>query len=483
MAPIENSEDIESLRVRAAIEARLFQQVTAAHPLALGRYQIKEKLGMGGMGIVYRAYDPELERWIALKVMNERNLAPQAKPQAQKRLIHEAKSMAKLTHPNIVQIYDVGTFAEQVFIAMELVEGSNLHSWIDHKNPPWHEIISLFLQAGEALAAAHQMGVVHRDFKPENVLVSVDGRVKVLDFGLCRVLDASNGETQNQQVSALSIHEVAENFVSLTQTGALIGTPHYMSPEQILGKNVDIRTDQFSFCIALYEAVYRQTAFAGRELCEYLEHVIAANLRPPPPQTDVPPWMWPILAQGLANNPEHRFPSMQALLTEIQAYLANEVSERKLPKNYTSGLSIQRFGQIIAFLGIAIAFYYGYFFLGFAPMRSFMTIHAELIPAKIPVPAKLPQKEIHEDSTSDLVQVSSSMNQPHQAFAQDWCYMHEDHYTLIKRSNKREHFIRDSQGKCYQCRLERRVSRIQRFRPDDCQNYQVCQSVEQDLCR
>ncbi len=157
----------------------------------LGRYVVTEKLGGGGMGVVYAAHDPELNRKIAIKLMLPPVLSnPASASEGRARLLREAQAMARLSHPNVIAVHDVGTFGEQVFIAMEYVEGTTLGEWLSAKKRSWREIVSTFAQAGRGLAAAHEAGIVHRDFKPDNVLVGNDGRVRVLDFGLARAAQA-----------------------------------------------------------------------------------------------------------------------------------------------------------------------------------------------------------------------------------------------------------------------------------------------------
>ncbi|MBA2538411.1 MAG: protein kinase, partial [Deltaproteobacteria bacterium] len=191
----------------------------------IGRYVVGETLGMGGMGIVYAARDPELHREVAVKVM--RPDFARAHPDAAKRILREARAMAKLAHPNVVAVHDVGTIDTQLFVAMERVSGTNLREWLGAAPRTLAEIVKVFTEAGRGLVAAHDAGIVHRDFKPDNVLVGTDGRARVTDFGLA--------------------HEAGEDDDSM------VGTPAYMAPEQHEGRNVDARTDQFGFAVALYE--------------------------------------------------------------------------------------------------------------------------------------------------------------------------------------------------------------------------------------
>ncbi|HTM19495.1 MAG TPA: serine/threonine-protein kinase, partial [Kofleriaceae bacterium] len=195
----------------------------------VGRYVVLELIGGGGMGMIYKAYDPQLDRAVALKLM--RPAAAESDPDASNRVLREAQSLAKLQHPNIVAVHDAGLFGDQVFAAMEYVAGDTVSRWLKVEPRSAEEIVDVFRAAGRGLAAAHAAGLVHRDFKPDNVIVGTDGRVRVLDFGLARPAgDAAAG-------------------------GPSAGTPAYMAPEQHDHRVADARSDQYSFCVALYEAV------------------------------------------------------------------------------------------------------------------------------------------------------------------------------------------------------------------------------------
>ncbi|MBA3462537.1 MAG: serine/threonine protein kinase, partial [Deltaproteobacteria bacterium] len=217
----------------------------------VGRYLILSTLGTGGMGVVFSAYDPQLDRKVALKLL--RSGLQLATKDAQKRLRREAQAIAQLSHPNVVGVYDVGTDGGDLYIAMELVEGETLGQWLRSYPRTWREIIDVFLQAAKGLVAAHGVGLLHRDFKPDNVLVGGDGRVRVTDFGLARSLLVLDEESARGQTTP---HLPAALSSSLTATGTVLGTPRYMPPEQLTGPDIDARADQFSFCVALYEALY-----------------------------------------------------------------------------------------------------------------------------------------------------------------------------------------------------------------------------------
>jgi predicted Ser/Thr protein kinase len=284
----------------------------------IGRFTVLDKLGEGGMGVVLAAYDPDLDRRVAIKLIRPAAAKDEG---AQARLLREAQAMARLRHPNVVTVYEVGTFGEQVFIAMEYVEGRTLSGALAELAGSWREIIARFAEAGRGLAAAHEAGLVHRDFKPENVLVGRDGRVHVTDFGLVGTADESEGsrpfdvlEDNRARVSALSSPLLEED---LTPTGYLMGTPLYMSPEHHRGGCVDARSDQFAFCVGLFRELYGESPFDGETVTEYASQVLAGNVRPPPTGTRVPGWVRDILLRGLSVDPDRRFPSMEALLSEL----------------------------------------------------------------------------------------------------------------------------------------------------------------------
>jgi predicted Ser/Thr protein kinase len=274
-----------------------------AEATRIGRYQILRELGSGGMGIVYAAYDESLDRRVALKLLLRKSAA------TEQRLRREAQAMARISHTNVAQIFEVGEHQGQLFVAMEYVEGKNLAHWLDQESLGWSEIIDVFIRAGRGLQAAHEAGVVHRDFKPDNVMIQRADElcVKVVDFGIAAV-ELDDLTIEDDPASEDDI------FARLTRTGALMGTPHYMSPEHFRGHASDPRSDQFGFALALYEALYRQRPFDGDTFAELREQVLAGRLRPPPRITDVPAWAFETLQRALAVNPDERFSSMAELL-------------------------------------------------------------------------------------------------------------------------------------------------------------------------
>jgi serine/threonine protein kinase len=281
----------------------------------VGRYVIERRIGSGGMGAVYAARDPDLHRSVALKLLRA-DLASDGNQEAlRRRLLREAQAMARLSCPNVIALYDVGTFGDQLFIAMELVEGGTLRQWLGREERSWRAVLDAFLQAAAGLAGAHAAGLVHRDFKPDNVLVGTEGRVRVTDFGLAREIAHDDVETSG----VASVRREAASLLDapLTRTGALVGTPAYMAPEQLRGGAADARSDVFAFCVALYEAVYKQRPFAGATVDALHAEILAGRVRPAPRGSKVPPWVRRALIGGLCAAPEERHASMQAVITAL----------------------------------------------------------------------------------------------------------------------------------------------------------------------
>ena len=272
---------------------------------AIDRFTVLEVLGMGGMGVVVSAFDCSLDRRVAIKVQRSDRFADNPE-EGRARLMREAKAMARLNHPNVMTVYEVGIVDDRVFIAMELVDGKTLAGWLGGRGHTWREVLRTFVQAGRGLAAAHRVGLVHRDFKPDNVLVSARGEVRISDFGL---VGASAGSP--------AVHEPPSPAMvaSLTRTGVAMGTPLYMSPEQHRGEEVDARSDQFNFCVSLYEALYRVMPFAGETSVALLDAILARRLSTP--RREVPRWLRSPILRGLEPRPEDRWPSIDDLLAAL----------------------------------------------------------------------------------------------------------------------------------------------------------------------
>jgi serine/threonine protein kinase len=275
----------------------------------VGRYLVLSSIGAGGMGVVFAAYDPQLDRKIALKLLRS-GLAVWSKD-ARTRLRREAQAIAQLSHPNVVSVYDVGTTVEgDLYIAMEFVEGDTLTSWLRKYPRTWREIIDVFLQAARGLHSAHRVGLLHRDFNPDNVLVGGDGRVRVTDFGLARSLLAPDEAMQPKPKSVMTALNQA-----LTATGTVLGTPRYMPPEQLTGPDLDERSDQFSFCVALYEALYGSHPLPDGTSAAMIDH--GARAHPPPEGTRIPAAIGRAVLRGLERDRARRFPSMGTLIDEL----------------------------------------------------------------------------------------------------------------------------------------------------------------------
>ncbi|MCE9574827.1 MAG: protein kinase [Deltaproteobacteria bacterium] len=307
----------------------------------LGRYVVLQELGKGGMSVVYAAYDPELDRRVALKVVR----ADKMTATHRQRLHREAQALARLSHGNVVTVFDVGDLGDDTFVAMELVDGQTLRKWLATPRP-WREVVRVMAAAGRGLAAAHAAGIVHRDIKPDNIVIATSGAVKLVDFGLARDLGDRSGELSNSgPTPAFTPEELGLGIApievldasamrpleTITAHGNIVGTPAYMPPEQrTRAPEADERSDQFSFCATLYEGLYRQRPFATRPAAAELgdaETVIgkrAAGARephslaaPPPANSDVPTWLRKAVDRGLAVDPVHRYASIDALLAAI----------------------------------------------------------------------------------------------------------------------------------------------------------------------
>ena len=302
---------VEAREQRSAIEAALFG-VNHEAPL-IGRYRLLERLGSGGMGTVYAAYDDRLDRKIAVKLIHTRRSGDD---EVRQRTLREARVLARLSHPNVVHVYEVGELEGELFVAMEFMAGPTLRGWLDARpERSWQEVLGVMSQAGEGLAAAHAIGIVHRDFKPHNAMLGADGRVRVLDFGLAGFAACDDESLAGATIDSALGSDSSSS--SVTRPGTLMGTPAYMAPEQFAGKPADARSDQFGFCVALYEALYGQRPFVGGTITQLMEAVQAGNIAAPPSGTRVPAWLRKVVLRGLSTDPARRFASMRALLDAL----------------------------------------------------------------------------------------------------------------------------------------------------------------------
>ncbi len=340
------------------------EPLRAPPPILNDRYEILDELGIGGMGVVYRARDKQLARDVAIKLVTTTD---QPNDTLAGRLLREAQALAQLAHPNVVAVHDVGRFSDGVFVAMELVPGTPCDAWLE-KSRPWREVLRVFREAARGLAAAHAVGLVHRDFKPSNMILGSDGRVRVLDFGLARTasagsvsaeLDSQEGPDEEEEedeeeairTNDLSLEKTKARRIKLplaadpvsaspsgsrsrettpshapssslldsplTQVGHIVGTPPFMAPEQHTLAACDARSDQFGFCVSFYRALYGVRPFQGKTYVELRSNIVEGRLRPLPAGTDVPAWLRDIVLRGLAVDPEDRWPSMDAIIEAL----------------------------------------------------------------------------------------------------------------------------------------------------------------------
>lgn len=354
-------------------------------PQRVGRFPLIRRLGAGGMGAVYAAYDEVLDRKIALKLMHRQRDGSIGQRQ---RTLVEARALARVAHPSVVTVYEVGEAEGHVYISMEYIEGTTLSDWCSDVPRSWRDVLDMYLQAGDGLAAAHQAGIVHRDFKPDNVLVGKDGRPRVVDFGLARLggqsaasielPSALSGEHQQarridggttappqtaesadpspqseQQTTpsratasgALAARDSGLRPEQVTQAGSISGTPGYMSPEQYIGGDVDGLSDQFSFCAALFEALYGFLPFSGETL-EQLAAAVRGPVRPPPANSKVPVELHRALLRGLSVDPKNRFPTMNALLAALRVEHGHSAAGGALTR--------KRFIRTISTMGMSV---------------------------------------------------------------------------------------------------------------------------------
>ena len=354
----------------------------------IGRYVLLRMLGKGGMGVVYAAYDEDLDRRVAVKLLHT---ARQQDQELRLRIVREAQALARVSSPNVVHVYEVGEIESEMFIAMEFVNGTTLTRWQSAEQRSWQETLQMYLGAGQGLLAAHQAGLTHRDFKPDNVLVGSDGVPKVADFGLARLGgdEEGAGAAAGDLLDSHNAHNaVTPHLMALTQEGTMVGTPLYMSPEQHLGEPSDRRSDQFSFCVALYEALYGERPFAGKTLPSLRHNVVRGRLQPRPTGSRVPEPVHQALLRGLSVLPEKRFPSMQELLTALSFDEARDPAAAPRARRWLSAglvaftalssvatrLILWRGGDpVLSSLGMGIGFFSVFAFLVFQFRRRLLT--------------------------------------------------------------------------------------------------------------
>lgn len=307
---------------------------------SLGRYLLVSRLGAGAMGLVYEALDPDLDRKVAIKVLRpsptrQSTRSSRATDQASARLIREAQALAQLAHPNIVAMYDVGRCGSQVYLAMELVRGTPLDAWLASGRKPWRRVVEVFIQAADGLSAAHRAGVVHHDFKPENVLLGADGRVRILDFGLAHQAQSGDTGSRDEAISG------SEHSPSLARSGQrrIAGTPSFMAPEQHLGADTDARCDQYAYCVSLFEALYGARPFRAEGLDGLAAAKRAKDIQVPRPTRRVPGWLRDLVWTGLEVDAARRHASMAAIAAILR--------ERSSPAS-------ARYSALIVVVGLAL---------------------------------------------------------------------------------------------------------------------------------
>lgn len=297
--------DADGRRIAANVRSRLFG--TNEETVRIGRFTLLGTIGSGGMGVVYAARDEELNRKVAVKLIHG---DVDDAEEEQSRLFAEAQALARLSHPNVVQVYEVGKYEGRVYVAMEFLPGPTLAAWVRDEDRPWRSVLDKYLEAGEGLAAAHAAGMIHRDLKPANLLLGADGHARVVDFGLARQLE----QVETDDGGPSGSHAIA----ALASSTALIGTPAYMSPEQVRRRGVDARSDQYSFCVALYEALFGRRPHEGKSTPVVLVEIARGKIIPPPRNTGVPGRVIQTILRGLSRDPDDRFVDMATLLAELR---------------------------------------------------------------------------------------------------------------------------------------------------------------------
>lgn len=338
------------------------------------QYHVKRPLGKGGMGMVFEAFDTQLHRRVALKMVRQDPYDTHQRKQLKKRLIREARTLASIAHPHILPVYDIGEWDGQIFVAMQLVEGTDLRAWLVQQTPDWRTILDRFLQAAKGLWAAHKHGLVHRDIKPDNFLMSREEHVYLADFGLV----ASNVSPE------WSAHQDTQQL-RLTQAGTLVGTPGYIAPEICGGQPASPLTDQFSFCVALYESLYKQKPYPTTPEHIHLQ-AISQGLFLAPPPSPIPNAILPILQKGMSPTPRERFDNMGAFIDAIKHCLQHK--QTTPIQTITPDTPAPRSNMTLAglFLGG----------LGLGLLALWTIIHFTTPHTNVPLPQRPPKQTTHK---------------------------------------------------------------------------------------
>lgn len=304
-------------------------------PSRLGRFAVLRELGAGGMGVVYAAYDERLDRKVAIKLLHASATGDSV---GRARLVREAQAMAKVAHPNVAHVYEVAQQEHRVYVVMQFIDGVDLAAWRKRDAPGWEAAARAYIQAGQGLAAAHAAGLVHRDFKPSNVMIDVSGHVRVLDFGIARAMDEVAATVRESDLSFEDMHELR------TRTGAVVGTPAYLPPEVLRGEKADALSDQFSFCVSMFETIYGQRPFGNGKAADLIMALLEGQ-PPQKPESNVPGWVFRVLSRGLRADASQRYDSMESLLQAI---------DRGLRGN-RAWLGLGALGGLAAAGGVAVA--------------------------------------------------------------------------------------------------------------------------------
>ncbi|MDI1446805.1 serine/threonine-protein kinase [Polyangium sp. 6x1] len=349
--PLLLSEALRDERARAEHVARPPAVFPDAPPISarIGRYVVVRKLGEGTMGVVCMGYDETLDRRVAIKL-----LRPSVAGVGW--LLREGQALGRLAHPNVVAIHEAGEHEGRVYLAMEFVEGPTLRAHLAERPRPFHEVLGLFLGAARGLAAVHDAGLVHRDFKPENVLLGKDGRPRIVDFGIAALVGRgarANGEAEREAEPTSG--KAGPLDVSLLPSGAIVGTPAFMAPEQLRGERATAASDQWSYCAALYHAAYGVPPYSlDGDFVALSRRVVEGAPEIPAQRGKAPAWLGPILVTGLAKDPAARFASMHALLAAIEAHLPRDpVLDRLVIRRELVTLRVALLGAVIVIGGLA----------------------------------------------------------------------------------------------------------------------------------
>lgn len=305
--------DLDQQATRARLVTRMFGK--AFEPTRVGRFALLARVGAGAMGIVHAGYDETLDRKVAIKLISGGDGSEDARP----RMLREAQALARLNHSNVVQIYEAGMHEGQLFIAMEFVQGQTLRAWARAEGSPrhWRDVVDAYLQAARGLAAAHAAGLVHRDFKPDNAMIDEAGLVRVMDFGLARGLDKLGSTDTHDDMRPSGGSGASELATPLTRSGVLVGTPVYMSPEQLDGREAGPASDQFSFCVSLWEALHGERPFGGDSVATLAASMLESPMRRPESGGTAPGWLREVVERGLRHEPGERWPTMDALASKL----------------------------------------------------------------------------------------------------------------------------------------------------------------------